>query len=86
MDQLSFEGSEDEEMERPVPYEHRGKMYRELRITSQSEAEEIGCLFRAETDVWLKKLLASKLLDVLAEYDCGVPESDIREAIRCRVR
>jgi len=73
-------------MEKPAPYEHRGRMYRRLTIASKSEADRVARMFRKETDIWLKKILASKLLDASADFACGVPESEIREATRCRVR
>ena len=68
-----------------VPYEHRGKRYRELRISSQADVASVEQAFRREADPWLRKLLASKLREARERYDVDVPESDLAEAMRCRV-
>lgn len=73
-------------MQKPIPYEHRGQMYRLLRIHSKSDAISVALRFRTEKDVWLKKILASKLIDVVGLYECGVSEAEIREVMKCRIR
>jgi hypothetical protein len=72
-------------MNKVTPYEHRGELYRELTIRSQADALVIAQAFREEQDVWLRKILASKLLEKTSLYDCGLLEYDLREAVQCRI-
>jgi len=73
-------------MTRVIQYEHRGQLYRQLVIRNQADAAVVAHMFRNEQDVWLKKLLASKLQDVIGTYDLELSEADIREAIKCRIK
>jgi hypothetical protein len=73
-------------MEKVVPYEHRGARYRNLTIQSQSEAEEAAAIYRAECDVWLKKILASKLLEAASVYAVDISVEEFNRLLRCRIK
>ena len=69
-----------------IPYEHRGKMYRELVICNKCDVDKIVHMFNEESNVWLKKLLAVKLYEVVDIYDLNEYELDIYEAILCQIK
>jgi hypothetical protein len=73
-------------MQKPITYERRGQMYRQLTIRNKADAVSVARRFRAESDVWLKKILASKLIAVVGLYECGVSEAEVREVLECRIK
>lgn len=73
-------------MDKPVPYEHRGARYRQLDISNASDALEAVHLFRSEDDVWLKKLIASKLIAGCRDGSCGISEAELNEVLKCRIK
>jgi hypothetical protein len=73
-------------MHRPVPYEHRGDLYRQLRICNEADARAAARLFKEENDIWLKKILALKMIEALDVYDCGMSVIDLQEVARCRIK
>jgi len=72
-------------MQKPVPYEHRGQMYRKWIVLSDADAAHLAREFRLERDIWLRKLLAAKLIEANQTYRSGIPDSELREALECRV-
>jgi hypothetical protein len=68
-----------------VPYEHRGAQYRGLSIRSQVDATNVAALYRSERDVWLRKILAGKLLEAAPGFDVGIPVDELNEVMRCRI-
>jgi hypothetical protein len=68
------------------PYEHRGADIRKLRLDSSDDFQRVVEIFRGEPDVWLRKLLAMRLLE---HPDAHAAPSELRgeleEAMECRV-
>jgi hypothetical protein len=45
---------------RPIPYEHRGREYRDL-LRNGANVDQLENAYRSEGDRWLKKILAEGL-------------------------
>jgi len=69
-----------------IPYEHRGHLYRKIVVCNQSDAVNLARMFREESDVWLKKILAEKLREVEGAFSLKISEIDICEAIKCQIK
>ncbi len=57
-----------------------------MEISNESDVLEAAHLFRSEDDVWLKKLIASKLIAGCRGHDCGIPEAELNEVLKCRIK
>lgn len=68
-----------------IPYEHKGKKIIERRIETIKDVYGILEEFRNENDIWLKKLLAFKLLDYLTNHKMDLDKSELLRATECRI-
>jgi len=68
------------------PYEHRGKKYSEISIDTHGDFEIAIDLFYDETDIWLKKIIALRIIHNSDNFDVSKYESDLQEAIKCRIK
>lgn len=50
-------------MTKILPYEAKGKLIREMKVTNLDEATKLKEMFLQENDKWLKKMLAMRLLE-----------------------
>lgn len=68
-----------------IPYEHKGKTISDYQLKSVSEAYKVFEEFRNENDIWLKKLLAVKLLDYINKSKMNFDKSELLKAIECQI-
>lgn len=68
-----------------IPYEHRGLAYRKIDIDREEDAQRTLELFKSEKDVWLKKILALKLIEAARTYDLNVSQATLAEATKCQI-
>ena len=71
-------------MKKVVPYEHRGRLYAALHVRTRADVATVARLYQEETDRWLKKILARKLLDA-RPLGSGIPALELEEASRCQI-
>ena len=69
-----------------IPYEHKGKKIIGYQLKSVSDVYRILDEFRDENDIWLKKLLAIKLLDYLNNNKVDLDKSELLRAAECRIK
>lgn len=68
------------------PYERRGADIRQLRVESSEDFLRVTARFREEEDVWLRKMLALRLLEHAEAATASQEVRDgLQEAIKCRV-
>ncbi|MCH8011225.1 MAG: hypothetical protein IIA61_04635 [Candidatus Marinimicrobia bacterium] len=72
-------------MKKIDPYEHRGKKLSEMAIASNKDMDNAIDLFRTETDKWLKKIIALRIIEKSKEFDISHCESELQEAIKCQI-
>jgi len=68
------------------PYEHRGKKFSEISTNTHGDFEIAINLFYVEIDIWLKKIIALRIIENAGVYDISKYESDLQEAIKCRIK
>jgi hypothetical protein len=69
-----------------IPYELRARRYRELRLENNNDAVGIAKQYLNETDIWLKKILAIKLIAVSDVYEFGIAKEELERSMKCRTR
>lgn len=57
-----------------------------MSITSVEDMDIAIKLFTTESDKWLKKIIASKILENSEAFDVSQYESDLQEAIKCQIK
>lgn len=68
-----------------IPYELKGKEIDRMQINSIEDAEKVKKMFYVETDKWLKKKLALKLLDYKSTNEIDLSINDLLLSIKCRI-
>jgi len=63
------------------PYEHKGFRIRE----KMSDISEIEQLYLSETDIWLKKLCAKRLLEYGNLDKLKVNKEDLLKSMQCQI-
>ena len=71
---------------RVLPYEHRGAKIREMQIRSDDDARVVYGMFVLETDEWLRKMLALKLLDYVRIDELEIHLDAVVIATKCQVK
>jgi hypothetical protein len=69
-----------------TPYEHRGAQYRAMTIQSQTDATHVASCYIAERDIWLKKILATKLVNAAVHFEIAISINELKEAMQCRIK
>jgi hypothetical protein len=72
-------------MKRVIPYEHKGLAFRNIKISGEEDARKTLELFESEKDIWLKKILAQKLIEAARIYHLEISERLLGEATKCRI-
>ena len=62
-------------------YEHKGFQIRE----GSSSISEIIKLYQKETDIWLKKLCAKRLLEQESFEDLAIDKKELKELMQCQI-
>ena len=62
-------------------YEHKGFKIRE----EISDISEIVKLYQKETDIWLKKLCAKRLLEYKSFDKLKITEKDLLKSMQCQI-
>lgn len=68
-----------------IPYEHKGQVLRETNLTTISQANSLLTNFHLETDKWLKKIIALKLLDFKDIDKLNFDKSELIKATKCQI-
>lgn len=69
-----------------IPYEHKGKRIIGYQLRSVADVYRILKEFRNENDIWLKKLLAVKLIDYLNTNKVDLDKSELLRATECQIK
>ena len=68
-----------------VPYEHKAKYIQALQCASVADAFILHEKFLAETDKWLKKLIATRLLSYEGLDPLMIDNNKLKDACRCQI-
>jgi hypothetical protein len=68
-----------------IPYEHKGQVLRETNLTTVSQANSLLTTFRLETDIWLKKIIALKLLEFTEIDKINIDKNELIKATKCQI-
>jgi len=63
------------------PYEHKGFRIRE----GISDISELVGLYQKETDIWLKKLCAKRLLEHEKIDELKIDKTDLLKSMQCQI-
>lgn len=67
------------------PYEHKGFRIREKQLNTIANVLEIQQWYLIETDVWLKKLIAKKLLELEDIDTLKIDKTDLLKLMQCQI-
>lgn len=67
------------------PYEHKGTRIRAREINSILDALEMYQWYLLETNVWLKKLCAKRLLEYENLIDLAIDKEDLLRSMQCQI-
>lgn len=68
-----------------IQYEHKGQILRETNLTTLSQANSLLTEFHLETDKWLKKIIALKLLEFSELDKLEIDKNEIIKATKCQI-
>lgn len=68
-----------------IPYEHKGQVVRETSLITLSQANSFITNFHLETDKWLKKLIALKLLEFIDIDKLNIDRNELIKATKCQI-
>lgn len=72
-------------MKKIEPYEHKGFRIREKKLDSISDALEMKQWYLLETDIWLKKLCANRLLEFVNFEELKISKKTLQESTQCQI-
>jgi hypothetical protein len=68
-----------------IAYEHKVSLIRQLPLSTVSNALVVHGMYKSETDKWLKKLLALRLLEFERIEEIQADKEDLIHASKCQI-